>query len=368
MKLALVVPGGVDRSGEYHVIPALLALIKRLSAQHELHVYALHQESRPAHWSLGRARVHNIGFGYTRLRAIQALRQEHRVSQFHLVQSIWSGACGFIAVSAARILGIPGLVHVAGGELVSMQDIPYGGRTTWRGRVREAIVLRAATTVTAASSPMIGSLSTLGIAARRVPLGVDLQTWPLRRPIAHERGSPFQLIHVASLNHVKDQPTLLRALAELRKSGRNVRLDVVGEDTLSGQIQRLATELQLDDRVCFHGFLTQRRLRPLVERAQLMVMCSRHEAGPLAVLEAAISGVPTVGTAVGHVAEWAEEAALSVPVGDASGLAAAIDRFITDDALRLRIAEEAQRRAEREDADYTARSFESMYAKLTRSS
>ena len=27
MRIALVVPGGVDRSGEYRVIPALLALI-----------------------------------------------------------------------------------------------------------------------------------------------------------------------------------------------------------------------------------------------------------------------------------------------------------------------------------------------------
>ncbi len=38
-----------------------------------------------------------------------------------------------------------------------------------------------------------------------------------------------------------------------------------------------------------------------------MIISSRHEAGPLAVLEAAVKGVPTVGTAVGHIAEWAPQ-------------------------------------------------------------
>ena len=44
VKIALIVPGGVDRSGEVRVIPALLALIRRLAVTHELHVFATHQE------------------------------------------------------------------------------------------------------------------------------------------------------------------------------------------------------------------------------------------------------------------------------------------------------------------------------------
>ena len=48
--LALVLPGGVDRSGEVRVIPAFLALIERLARSHELHVFALRQEARPGSW------------------------------------------------------------------------------------------------------------------------------------------------------------------------------------------------------------------------------------------------------------------------------------------------------------------------------
>ncbi|HYK26221.1 MAG TPA: hypothetical protein VEV18_08175, partial [Steroidobacteraceae bacterium] len=111
MKIALVVPGGVDRSGEYRVIPVLLALVKRLAARHDLHVFALRQQSRPETWPLLGARVHNIGTGWTRSRTVRAIWAEHRSAPFDIVQSIFSGPCGLAAVTAARTLRVPSLVH-----------------------------------------------------------------------------------------------------------------------------------------------------------------------------------------------------------------------------------------------------------------
>jgi glycosyltransferase involved in cell wall biosynthesis len=365
VKIALIVPGGVDRSGEYRVIPALLALIARLSVHDEIHVFALRQETLPATWDLLGARVHNIGAANTRFRAIRAICAEHRTSAFHLVHSIWSGAPGLVAVAAARILRLPSLIHVAGGELVAFDDIGYGGRLGWKGRVREAAVLRAASVVTAASAPMIETLAQLGVAAKRLPLGVDLDIWSPREPVRRDTAEPARLIHAASLNRIKDQPTLLRALALLSESGADFEMDIIGEDTLQGEIQALAVRLGLSRRVRFHGFLPQRRLLPLVEAAHLMIISSRHEAGPLAVLEAGVKGVPSVGTAVGHIAEWAPHAAASVPVGDSAALARATAEVMSDEDRRLRIAREAVRRATHEDADYTARSFQAIYATLT---
>jgi len=70
-------------------------------------------------------------------------------------------------------------------------------------------------------------------------------------------------------------------------------------------------------------------------------------------LEAATVGVPTIGTAVGHIAEWAPAAAIAVPVGDSAALAEAIRRVLVDEDLRMRIARAAVRRAIAEDADHT---------------
>ena len=366
MKLALVVPGGVDRSGEFRVIPALLSLLERLALHHRVHVFALHQEPAPGAWDLLGARVHNIGRGATRLRAVRAILREHRSAPFGLVQAFFSGACGLVAVSAARMLGVPSVVHVAGGEPVRLPEIRFGGRLTWHGRLQERVVLSAASVLTAASAPQLELLAGLGADARRVPLGVDcVQVWPARAPVRRRADQPARLLQVASLNRVKDQPTLLRALAQLEQGPQPFHVDIVGEDTLDGAMQRLARELGLTDRLQFHGFMTQRQLLPLLQAAHVLVVSSRHEAGPVAVLEAAAVGVPTVGTAVGHVAEWAPEAAIAVPVGDAQSLAAALRQVLTDEELRLRLARAAWTRAVWEDADYTAGCFEALYEELT---
>jgi glycosyltransferase involved in cell wall biosynthesis len=364
LRIALVVPGGVDRSGERRVIPALLALIARLSVRNELHVFALRQQELPQSWELAGAYIHNVGGRFTRLRAVRAILSQHRKGRFDLVQSVWSGASGLVAASAARLLRVPCIVHVAGGELVAIPDIHYGGRLSWRGRLREAVVLRSATRVTAASAPMIRSLGQLGIRTQRLPLGVDLSVWSPREPQPRDLRKPAKLIHAASLNRVKDQPMLLRALQSLAACGVDFEIELVGEDTLSGEIQGLAERLGLAERVRFRGFLPQSELVPLVAAAHLMIVSSRHEAGPLAVLEAAAVGVPTIGTAVGHIAEWAPDAAIAVPVGDWAELARAINAVLGDEAWRLRIAREAGHRAVAENADFTAQSLQSLYSQL----
>ncbi|KFA30562.1 hexosyltransferase, partial [Xanthomonas vasicola pv. musacearum NCPPB 4384] len=126
MKLALVVPGGVDRSGEVRVIPVFLTVIEWLARSHAVHVFVLHQEPQPGTWSLRGATVHNIGARRTRLRAIAAIRDEHRRAPFDVIQAIFSGYCSLIAVIAAKLLRRPSVVHIAGGELVALHRIGYG--------------------------------------------------------------------------------------------------------------------------------------------------------------------------------------------------------------------------------------------------
>ncbi|HEY3730547.1 MAG TPA: glycosyltransferase family 4 protein [Steroidobacteraceae bacterium] len=364
MRIALVVPGGVDRSGEYRVIPGLLALIERLSRRADVQVLALHQEPLPGSWDIAGARVHNVGARHTRLRAVRLIRTLHRAAPFRLVHAMWSAASGQVAVTAACSLRLPSLVHVTGGEVVDMPEIGFGGRQSWRGRLREALVLRAASAVTATSTPVVELLARLGVRSQRLPLGVDLSSWPPRPPQPRPPERPARLIHVASLNRVKDQTTLLHALAALGRAGVAFLADIVGEDTLHGEIQALAEQLQLTDRVRFRGFLTQRELRPLVDAADLMLVSSRHEAGPLVMLEAAVAGVPTVGTAVGHLAEWAPQAAVAVPIGNPPALAQAIEQLLADEDRRLELARQAQQRAILQDADYTAERFLRVYAGL----
>jgi len=93
-----------------------------------------------------------------------------------------------------------------------------------------------------------------------------------------------------------------------------------------------------------------------------MVVSSLHEGGEAVLLEAAMVGVPTVGTNVGHVRDFAPDAAVAVQVGDAAALAREIGGLLDDEPRRLALAARAQQRALSRDADWTCARFEQLYA------
>ncbi|HEX9108421.1 MAG TPA: glycosyltransferase family 4 protein [Longimicrobiales bacterium] len=369
MKVALLVPGGVDRSGTERVIPCLLWQIERLAAAGvELHVFAHAQEPRPGRWPLLGAEVHNAGRRPRRARMLAQLLAEHRRGRFDVLHAVWAAPSGVVAAAAGALTGAPVLLHLTGGDLTSIPEIGYGVRVRARGRAWLRLALAGADRVTVPSGYVLRQAAGLGIAAERLPFGVALDSWRPRIPAPREapRPGPARVLHVGSLNRVKDQGTLLRAAARLRELGVAFQLDVAGEDTLGGEVQRLAHDLGLGDVVRFHGFLPQQLLRPLMEAADVLVVSSRHEADPIVALEAAVAGVPVVGTAVGHLVEWAPEAALVVPVGDAAGLADAVAALLADERRRLRVAMAARARAMVEDADWTASRLLALYAELAR--
>jgi hypothetical protein len=88
VRIASVVPGGVDRSGEYRVILALIALIRQFALHGEVHIFALSQEDRAGDWDLASARIHNMGSRRPRLRAVRSICEMHRSAPFALVHVI----------------------------------------------------------------------------------------------------------------------------------------------------------------------------------------------------------------------------------------------------------------------------------------
>ncbi len=360
MKIALIVPGGVSNDSMY-TIPALMWLVGRLATRHTVKVYLLHRAAAPIRANVLGAEVMNDGGALRHLRVIQAIRAEHRRASFDLVHSIWGGTVGLVGALAAQRIERPHLVHLAGGELVKLHDIGYGGGLSLRQRLTNRWVFRRTAVVSAASAPIIEAARAFGARAVRIPLGVDRGAFPPRKPVARDTSRPVRLIQVASLNLIKDQGMLLRAFAKLVTAGRDVELDIAGVDGMNGEIHALAQALGVASRVRFHGRVDSARVRELVSCADIHVVSSLHEAGPLAMLEAAMLGVPTVGTQVGHVSEWAPDAALAGPTGDAATLAANLIRLIDDDSMRLALAAEAQRRALADDADCTVRLFEAQY-------
>jgi glycosyltransferase involved in cell wall biosynthesis len=365
VKIALIVPGGVDRSGSERVIPCLLWLIERLTRSgDEVHVFALNQEPKPGEWPLLGATVHNAGGQWPRLRTVAGMLRQHRERRFDVVHAFWAGAPGQAAALFAAIARVPFVVTLPGGDLAAISDIGYGTRLTRRGRIATKMVLSRASAIVVPSEWMASEAHAQGWRTVTIPFGVALDRWPPAPPRPRAPGAPLNMIHVASLNRVKDPIGLIEAMRLLADRGLEFTLDIIGEDTLGGSVQRHCDALGLCDRVTFHGFIANSALRAWFERSDLLVMNSRHEGASIVLLEAAVAGVSTVGTAVGTIADWSPGASLAVPTANPAALADAIAKLAADDPERMRLAGAAQSRALAHDADASARDMRRLYAEF----
>jgi glycosyltransferase involved in cell wall biosynthesis len=364
MRIALVVAGGVARSGRERVTPALLWLIERLARRHKIVVYALRYHEQPCSYPLLGATVHDLGRPRGLLRQYSALAGAlRRDGPFDVIHGYQALPAGLVSTMAGRRLGVPSVVTLDSGEFIALPDIGYGLQLRARHRLLLALTGRLATELTVCSEYQKRLARARGAAPALVPMGVDVERFT---PVARVDGPPWRLLHVASLNPVKDQRTLLEALRHLVDRVPQVHLNITGEDTLGGEIQAIAQRLGVARRVTFHGFQSTDALVGFYQRAHLFVLSSRHEAANVAVLEAAACGLATVGTHVGYLADWSPDCAVTVASGDPLALADGIASLLADPSKRRRLASAAREWTLAHDADWTATQFERIYRELSR--
>ena len=121
---------------------------------------------------------------------------------------------------------------------------------------------------------------------------------------------------------------LLRAAADLPGVWR---LHIAGDGPALPDLRRLAAELGIAARVHFDGPLPSDQVATYLRNLDALVMTSREDPQPLVPLEAAAQGTPTVGFAVGGIAELGERGlALTVPFPDTVALARTIGELLDD--------------------------------------
>ncbi|MFC0040038.1 glycosyltransferase [Actinomadura rayongensis] len=174
----------------------------------------------------------------------------------------------------------------------------------------------------------------------RVPLGVDLDTF--RPGAARPGGGPFRLLHLGRLSREKRPGLALAAVAELRRRGVPVELDVVGGGPLAPSLRAHAAREELPVR--FHGHVAQRAdVARLLAAADVALAPCPVESFGLAVLEALACGTPVVtadrGAARELVAPGAGVAVPAVPERFADGVQDLLRRPERRAAARARAEE-----------------------------
>ncbi|MGH3914911.1 MAG: glycosyltransferase [Pseudonocardiaceae bacterium] len=163
-----------------------------------------------------------------------------------------------------------------------------------------------------------------------------------------EPGDPVVGI-VAALRPEKDHPTLLRAARLVIDELPRTRFLLVGDGPARRELEQLATDLGIADRVIFAG--SRSDVGALLSFMDVFTLSSSTiECAPMALLEAMAAGLPAVCTAVGGIPDIISDGSTGyvVPRRDPGALAQAYLPLLRDRELATKLGRAARERVESE--------------------
>lgn len=237
---------------------------------------------------------------------------------------------------------------------------PVLSRVGWFIESRVSPWLHRRTLYVTVSEPSAAELVELGVDRRRVRVirnGVDMPPEPDSEPgpggvlEAREVGDSgrFRLVTMSRLVPHKQIEHALDALAAVLSTHPGTCLDVIGDGWWSGRLRQHAEDLGISRQVVFHGHVSESLKHRILSRADLHILPSRKEGWGLAVIEAGLHGVPTLGY---HTSAGLRDSvvgdgdlATGVLVGSEGALINALGHLLDDPDWLADLGENARQRA-----------------------
>ncbi len=254
---------------------------------------------------------------------------------------------GWLATSLRRRPPVVVTVH----NLVLTE---VAGPAAWPLQRLEALLPRVADATVATSAEVARRFAGAPGADR---IAVVPPAWPpprARRPTGEVRAElglgpgHVLLVTAARLHPQKGLDVLLDAVALLRRRRPGVRCAVVGEGPLEASLRRRVGELGLAEEVVLTG--ARDDVADLLAAADVVVVPSRWESGPLVLFEALALGRPVVSTPVGAAPGLFADGdgdgcgGRLVGVDDPAALAEAVAEVLDDPAGAAAMAATGRRR------------------------
>lgn len=259
---------------------------------------------------------------------------------------------GMLARLAAVLAGRPRplIVHTYHGHVLEGY---FGVVRNFVYRSLERFLARFSDVLIGVSSATVDDLVRLRIAPRSkfrvIPIGLDLEPFThapngTRAAFRSEVGAGADdvvLTFVGRLVPIKRVDVALRALSHARASGASVRLAIVGDGEERPGLERLATELGVNDVTTFVGYTDD--MVKVTAGSDLALLTSANEGTPVSLIEAAAAGRAAVATAVGGVRDVVTpETGVLTDAGDAEALGMAIAELAADSQRRDAMGEAAR--------------------------
>ncbi|MDR0519074.1 MAG: glycosyltransferase [Clostridiales Family XIII bacterium] len=195
----------------------------------------------------------------------------------------------------------------------------------------------------------------------------------LRREYGYGEGDRL-LVFVGELNENKNQGMLIRAIKSMSepatrghqdvsqgKDRRDVRLLLVGADSLGGRYQRLAHELGVESQIDFLGFRSD--AYKIVSMCDIALSSSLREGLPVNVMEAMACGLPVIATDIRGNRDLVEDGVTGyiVAPNDYAALASKAAGLLCDETLHSKMSLGAAAAAKRYSKTSVLPEMESVY-------
>ena len=206
-----------------------------------------------------------------------------------------------------------------------------------------------------------------GVGPQYTPVTDEAQLQAVRDRFAIT--GPF-ILALGTLEPRKNYVNLIRAFAALHTSAQLPHRLVIagGRGWLYQSIFDTVTQLGLQRQVQFLGYVDEADLPTLYSLADAFAFPSRYEGFGIPVIEAMACGTPVVTANNSSLPEAAGDAALLIDAGDVDGLAQAMQRVLTDDALRVTLRQRGFAQAARFTWTGAAQSLLAAYARTMKDS
>lgn len=252
-----------------------------------------------------------------------------------LVHAHYGFPDGVAAVRAAKRLGLPVVVTLHGSDVNHQLRRPIVGRLLARA-------LADADALICVSAAMIDVLRAIDprLTRRAVVIPNGFQSDDVTFRTDRRRDS---VLFVGGLRPVKNPVAVVDAFAAIADR-TDLRLVMAGGGELSSELRRRVRDLGLAGRVDLLGDVAHPDLDGLLAHARVLVMPSRSEGLPIALLEALGAGVPVVASQVGAIPRFIRPGVngFLVKPGDSDGLARALERACAETWDHARIAAEGR--------------------------
>lgn len=245
----------------------------------------------------------------------------------------------------ARILtqnGVPYLLHAHGGAFESF----YRSLSTPLKR-RVVLFLEDSKGLIVLSTAMQAFYSSLVSSQKPVFTMPNPVILPKQLP-PHRACACVRLVFLGRLGSQKGSDRVLHAIAYLPEEIR-VRVEVwlAGDGELEATRQ-LAESLGLNQQVLVSGWIDVETREQWLREAHAMILPSRAEGVPMALLEGMAWGLPVISSPVGGIPDIITDGqeGFLVPPDDIPAISQAIRRFVEDRDLLQKMGAQARRRAE----------------------